>query len=400
MSTLDQNRVIVLAVVQMGLSPAEAARRFHVSRQWVYTLLRRYREHGEAGLEPRSRRPATHPTATPETIQSRIRELRDELTTAGLDAGAESISDRLEREGINPPAVSTIWRILRGARLVIPQLHKRPRSSWHRFEAAQPNQTWQSDFTHWALADGTDVEVISWLDDCSRYLLHISTHRRVTGITVTTTFTDTTAQYGYPASTLTDNGMVYTTRFAHGKGGPNAFEYLLKRLGITQKNGSPYHPQTQGKIERFHQTLKKWLTLQPAAQNCAALDEQLARFQHIYNKERPHRALNRKTPAEVYNSLPKAAPAKGSDQHWRVRHDKIDGTGTISLRYEGTMRHLAIGRAHKGTHVIVLIAGTDIMTANATTGELLAEHTIDSNKSYQPKKKQKPPPEGESFCQR
>ncbi|MGO4383070.1 integrase core domain-containing protein [Specibacter sp. RAF43] len=124
--------------------------------------------------------------------------------------------------------------------------------------------------------------------------------------------------------------MVYTTRFAHGKGGPNAFEYLLKKLGITQKNGSPYHPQTQGKIERFHPTLKKWPALQPSADTCHKLDQQLARFQHLYNQERPHRALDRKTPAEVYTPLPKAAPAVSHELHWRVRHDKIDGVGTVS----------------------------------------------------------------------
>lgn len=386
MSSVDQNRVIVLAVLQMGLTTAEAAGRFGVSRQWVYVLLARYQEFGDAGLEPRSRRPSHHPAAVSEDIRAKITALRAELEAAGLDAGAESIADRLQRQGINPPAVSTIWRILRSAALVVPQPQKRPRSSWHRFEAAQPNQTWQSDFTHWILTGGKDVEVISWLDDCSRYLLHISTYPRVTGMTVTATFTATAQKHGYPASTLTDNGMVYTTRFAHGKGGPNAFEYLLKKLGITQKNGSPYHPQTQGKIKRFHQTLKKWLAQQPAADTCHDLDQQLTRFQHIYNQERPHRALDRKTPAEVYTSLPKAAPVASSDRHWRVRYDKIDDVGTVSLRYESAMRHLAIGRAHKGKHVLMLIAGPEIMIADALTGELLAEHTIDPSKSYQPKK--------------
>lgn len=386
MASLDQNRVIVLAVLEMGLSPSEAARRFNVSRQWVHVLMGRYREFGEARLEPRSRRPSSHPGATSEDVRARITALRADLDAAGLDAGAESISDRLRREGVSPPAVSTIWRILRSAAMVVPQPQKRPRSSWHRFEAAQPNQTWQSDFTHWTLAGGTDIEVISWLDDCSRYLLHITAHPRVTGSTVTTTFTSTAQAHGYPASTLTDNGMVYTTRFAHGKGGPNAFEYLVKTLGIIQKNGSPYHPQTQGKIERFHQTLNKWLALQPPAGNCHELDEQLARFQHIYNQERPHRALDRKTPAKVYTSLPKAAPAQPSELHWRVRYDKIDSTGTVSLRYEGAMRHLAIGRAHKEKHVIVLIAGPEVMIADTITGELIAEHTIDPSKSYQPKK--------------
>lgn len=222
---------------------------------------------------------------------------------------------------------------------------------------------------------------------------------RVTGIIVTTTFTSASAEHGYPASTLTDNGMVYTTRYAHGKGGPNAFEYLLKRLRITQKNGSPYHPQTQGKIERFHQTLKKWLTAQDPAPTLQALNALLRTFQHIYNEDRPHRALNRKTPAEVYTSLPKAAPAQTPGQHWRIRHDTIDATGTVSLRFNGTMHHLGIGRAHHGKSVIILIAGAEVMTADTLTGEILAEHTIDPAKSYQPRKQQKPPPNGGGFCQ-
>ncbi|MFC8302587.1 integrase core domain-containing protein [Specibacter sp. NPDC057265] len=157
-------------------------------------------------------------------------------------------------------------------------------------------------------------------------------------------------------------------------------------MGVIQKSGSPYHRQTQGKIERFRQTLKKWLALQPAAETIDDLDRQLARFQHIYNQERPHRALDRKTPAEVYTSLPKAAPVTSSEQHWRVRYDKIDDVGTVSLRYESAMRHLAIGRAHKAKHVIILLAGPEVMIADVTTGELLAEHTIDPSKNYPPKK--------------
>ena len=176
----NRNRVIVYAVIHGGLTAAEAADRFGVGRQWVHTLLARYRDHGEAGLEPRSRRPHTTPTATPDPIRQRILQLRDGLALAGLDHGAESIHDRLDRAGEHTPSVSTIWRILRAEGAVTPQPQKRPRSSIIRFEAAQPNETWQSDFTHWPLADGTDTEIISWLDDHARYLVHISAHRRIT----------------------------------------------------------------------------------------------------------------------------------------------------------------------------------------------------------------------------
>lgn len=144
----------------------------------------------------------------------------------------------------------------------MPEPRKRPRSSWLRFEAAAPNELWQSDFTHWRLADGSEVEICSWLDDHSRYLLGCTAFGRVAGDDVVATFSAAGDAHGWPAATLTDNGAVYTSRFT---GGRNGFEYLLAYLGIRQKNGAPGHPQTQGKIERFQQTLKRWLERQPAA---------------------------------------------------------------------------------------------------------------------------------------
>jgi transposase InsO family protein len=195
-----------------------------------------------------------------------------------LDAGVETIAAHLQREGIPVPAAATIHRILRAAGTVVPEPHKRPRSSLRRFEAHQPNETWQSDFTPWALADDTDTEILNFLDDQSRCLLHIRAHRRVTGPNVVEAFLDTPSASGLPASTLTDNGMVYTTRLSGGRGGRNACETLIASLGITQKNGHPGHPQTQGKIERFHQTLKKWVAGQPRAHTLEDLNEQLDKF--------------------------------------------------------------------------------------------------------------------------
>ena len=183
-------------------------------------------------------------------------ELRAQLTADGLDAGPETIRWHLEREGLRAPSTSTIRRVLHEVGLISPEPRKRPRSSYTRFEMAQPNEMWQSDFIHWRLADGTDVEVLNWLDDHSRYLLSCTVHEPVTGDDVVTVFLGVIEQYGPPASTLTDNGSVYTSRFT---GGRNAFEYILPLLGVRQKNGSPGHPQTQGKTERFHQTLQRWL---------------------------------------------------------------------------------------------------------------------------------------------
>ena len=157
---MSKNKVIVLAIIEGGMSKAEAARRYGVSRQWVHELLRRHALAGEAGLTPRSRRPRTSPHTTPGPVRDRILALRIELTQKGLDAGAETIASHLQREDLPVPAATTIHRTLRATRTVVPEPHKRPRSSLRRFEAHQPNETWQSDFTHWALADGTDTEIL------------------------------------------------------------------------------------------------------------------------------------------------------------------------------------------------------------------------------------------------
>lgn len=396
MADADKNRVIVVAVVEGGLSVAEAAQRFAVSQRWIYALLARYREHGPAGLEPRSRAPRTSPQATPAPVRARILALRDSLSADGLDAGAESIADRLTREGLTVPATSTIWRILRAGDRVTPQPRRRPRSSWRTFTAAAPNSCWQSDMTHWHLADGTDVEILSWLDDHSRYLLHISVHAVVTAPIVTATFLATSRHHGLPASTLTDNGLIFTTRFANYKGGSNHFEHVIASLGVLQKNGHPGHPQTQGKIERFHQTLKKWLDARTAVPTIEVLQALLHAFQHVYNHDRPHRSLARRTPAEAYTALPKDQPTLDLlERHWRVRHDIVDPGGKITIRWAGKLRHLAIGRAHTAAHVVLLTAGRDTLVINRTTGEIIAEHELDDTRDYQPKKHKKPLPKEE-----
>lgn len=393
---MSKQKVIVLAVTVQGLSPSEAARRYGVSRQWVHELLNRFNAGGMDAVEPRSKRPLSNPRRTGEAVCARITALRRELEEAGLDAGPVTIAWHLQREGITAPSTSTIRRILHTAQLITPEPKKRPKASLHRFEAHQPNETWQSDFTHWALADGTDIEILNFLDDHSRYLLACTAYRPVTVGAVVATFLACAAEHGLPASTLTDNGMVYTTRLAGGRGGRNAFEHQLHALGITQKNGSPNHPQTQGKIERFHQTLKKWLTGQPRAHTLDELNEQLGKFRHIYNHERPHRALNRSTPANAYTTTPKAGPA-GAKQgdHWRQRIDRVDKTGKLSLRHAGRLRHIGIGRAYAGTHVLMLIHENDITISDTATGEIIRQLTLDPTRNYQPRPGQRKTPRSE-----
>jgi hypothetical protein len=248
-------------------------------------------------------------------------------------------------------------------------------------------ECWQSDFTHYPLAGGTGTEILTWLDDHSRLALSVTAHHRVTGPIVLAEFRAAVTSYGVPASTLTDNGMVFTTRFSGGKGGRNGLENELRRLGTRQKNGKPNHPQTQGKVERFQQTLKKWLRAQAAQPaTITQLQALLDAFADEYNHRRPHKSLpHRATPATAYQARPRAAPGdRAGDTHDRVRTDKISKAGTVTLRTAGRLHHIGIGRTYAGTSVLLLIQDLSIRILDAATGELLRDLTLDPSKDYQP----------------
>jgi transposase InsO family protein len=378
---MSRARVAVLKVVADQLSVSAAAAEYGFSRRHLHRLLARYRQGGLEALEPRSRAPRSNPAQTSSQVRERVIELRRWLSADGLDGGPVTIAWHLEREGYRPPAPATISRILTGAGLICPQPRKRPRSSYMRFEMAQPNEMWQSDFIHWRLEDGTDVEVLNWLDDHSRYLLSCTAHTPVRGDDVVAVFLRLVDEYGPPGSTLTDNGSVYTSRFT---GGRNAFEYVLRLLGTRQKNGSPGHPQTQGKTERFHQTLQRWLRARPTATSAAELQHQLNVFREHYNEHRPHRALDRATPGHAYRAIPKAAPATNGRPHghYRIRYDRLDSKGHMSLRRAGRMHHLGVGYAHARKRVLALADEHHITVIELETGEVLSTHLIDPNKSY------------------
>jgi transposase InsO family protein len=378
---MSRTRVAVLKVVSDQLSATDAAAEYGFSRRHLHRLLARYREGGLDALEPRSRRPRTSPNATSQEVRERVIALRARLTADGLDGGPVTIAWHLAQEGRKPPAPATISRILTQAGLVTPAPRKRPRSSYLRFQAAQPNELWQSDFIHWRLADETDVEILNWLDDHSRYLLSCTAHQPVSGEAVVAAFLETVEAHGPPAATLTDNGSVYTSRFT---GGRNAFEYVLRTLEIRQKNGSPGHPQTQGKTERFHQTLQRWLRARPIARTLPELQTQLDDFRDHYNHQRPHRALDRRTPGDAYRATPKALPASNghAQGHYRLRYDRLDNTGKMTLRRAGRMHHLGIGRAHARKRVLALADDREITVIELDTGEVLSTHDIQPSKTY------------------
>jgi hypothetical protein len=188
--------------------------------------------------------------------------------------------------------------------------------------------------------------------------------------------------------------MVFTTRLSGGQGGRNAFEHELRRLGITQKNGKPNHPQTQGKAERFQQTMKNWLAAQhPQPADLTQLQALLDTFTTIYNHQRPHRSLpHRCTPATAYAARPKAAPGdRAANAHHRVRTDRLDATGKVTLRHGGRLYHLGIGRGHARTRVLLLVQDLHIRVIAAATGELLRDLTLDPARNYQPTGKPRRP---------
>ena len=374
-------RYIVDAVVLEHCSPTRLARDHSISERWVFELLRRFREGGYAALEPQSRRPKSCPHQVDAKVQELIVKLRRELTAAGHDAGPQTIHYHLSETLDEVPSVATVWRILKRNGLIDPQPHKRPRSSFIRFEAKLPNETWQLDSTPWQLADGSPVEVLNFLDDKSRLAVACKTFVTVKAADPVHVFHSASNEFGFPASLLSDNAAVFTAR---SRGGKVLLELELERLGIDFKHSTPYHPQTCGKVERFHQTVKRFLRMQPPASSMAELQFQLDAFREYYNNKRPHRALNRQTPMAVFNSLLKAKPTMqpASTDH-RVRRDKIDPFGKVTLRYLGRLRHIPVGVAHKNRRVNLLVAGPDVRII-AEDGVLLRALTLDPTRNYQP----------------
>jgi transposase InsO family protein len=374
-------RYVVDAVLLEGRSAREVARAHGISKSWIYELIARYRIGGYEALEPRSRRPRSCKHQTPPEMVQAIVRLRRELSEQGHDAGAETIAYHLCQDIGDTPSLSTIWRVLRREGLVVPQRQKRPRCSLIRFEAELPNECWQADVTAWALADGEVVEIIDVIDDHSRLHLGCDVYRRVRAADVVSSFHRAAELHGLPQSFLSDNGAVFVGGYRKGK---VLLEYELERLGIVFKNSRPYHPQTLGKVERLHQTLKRYLAKQAPARTLAELQDQLDAFRHYYNHIRPHRALGRRTPLQAYSSRAKARPAGATAKtYFRVREDRVDKCGKVSLRYDSRLYKIGIGRAHKGRAVKLLIADQEIRVIDAN-GELIRELTLDPSRNYQP----------------
>jgi transposase InsO family protein len=343
-----------------------------------------YREGGEDALAPLRRGPATARNRTASDVEDVIVAMRKELTDQGYDAGARTLRYHLAALGEDAPSLSTIHRVLVRRGFVTPQPQKRPRVTWQRFESDLPNETWQSDMTHWHLEGAVPVEIINYVDDCSRAVLCSSVVKVATAADVVRLFFATADLYGLPASVLSDNGAIYTASYRESHTG---LEIDLATLGILFKHGKPYHPQTQGKVERYHQTLKKWLRKQPEAVSIEELQRQIDGFVRYYNEVRLHQAKGC-PPMQVWRALDKATPTLAGQQllaKTRVRHDRVDDTGCVTLRYRRRLHHISIGRRHKGRRVIILMADLDVRVVT-DDGELIRHFTLNPTKNYQPRK--------------
>jgi transposase InsO family protein len=380
---LDLARYLVDAVVVEKRSCREVARAHGVSKSWAAALVARYRSGGYDAIAPRSKVAKKVANRSSTELEDRVVRIRKELTDDGFDGGAQTIHYHLSLSDPSPPSVSTIWRILKRRGFVTPQPHKRPKSSYISFEASLPNEMWQSDVTFFELKDGTKVEICNFLDDFSRVCVASKVFAVTTAPDVVATLYEAGSVWGLPASLLTDNGCIYTAAYRHGY---SAMESELFHLGIDYKHSRPYHPQTCGKVERFHQTLKKFLRKQPRAATIAGLQAEVDRFVAYYNHVRPHRAKNRKTPKSAFDSRDKARPIEREGvftKELRVRHDRVDAHGVVTLRYKSKLHHIGMGRALKGTRIILLVAGRNIRIIT-TEGKLLRDFELDPSHDYQP----------------
>jgi len=380
---MEMGRFVVEKHLLTGRPIKELAEQHGVSASWAFKLLRRYRLEGEAGLEKRSCRPKTSPTRIADTWEDEIVALRKELLDLGVDAGAETIHYHLLKRYGDAPSVSTIWRVLKARGFVTPQPHKRPKSSYTRFVADLPNESWQGDVTHVTLPHGDTYEVLNVLDDHSRVCIASRAMTTVKVQDVIRVVHKSAEIWGYPASFLSDNALIFSSKHQHGLAG--AFEMELFALGIRSKHSRPYHPQTCGKVERFHQTLKKFLAAQEGIVTKKQLQRAIDRFISYYNEVRPHRGIGRKTPASVYLAREKATPTKAvvKADGRRLRLDKVDRSGKVTLRHRGRLHHIGVGHPYIGWRIAMLIDGLNIEIVGID-GSPLRRLVLDPSRDYQP----------------
>lgn len=350
-----------------------------ISRQTFYKWKARYLAEGFVGLDERSRRPLTSPTQTGSEIEELVVLIRKELDDFGSDNGPWSIRQqlltRIDLTG-QVPSEATIWRLLRRRGLVVAEPSKRPRSSWKRFVWARPNDLWQIDATHWALADGTVVEIINILDDHSRICAASIAVAVCTCVTAWAAFEQASEVWGLPARMLSDNGLSFN---GSHRNATVEFETNLRVIGVQPIASTPFHPQTCGKVERFHQTLKNWLRKRSLAATLEQLQHQLDEWVEHYNHRRPHRSLKGDRPADIWAGSPRAKPAAHPITATTTTRRQIRTGNSGSVRV-GTFT-VGLGRRYTKQDVTVIATGNDC--AVFLNGHCIRQLTIDPTLKHQ-----------------
>lgn len=365
-------RRLIVEVDLDGLNVTEFCREHGVSTWLFYQLRKRYAAEGEAALEPRSRAPKRVANRTPSWVEDVIIDLRKELDNSGLDAGPATIlfhlAARLDAAAV-VPSEATIWRILTRRGFITPEPNKAPKHAYRTFAADRANECWQLDDIAWQLQDGPEVKIITLIDDCTRLCPGLTAVETASGEAAFKAFSAAAEKWGWPERFLSDNATAYKHTLAAAVGA----------LGVDHRHGRAYHPQTQGKVERFHQTLQKWLAAQPRAVTLNELQTQLDTFCDIYNNQRPHRAIGRKPPASVYAHTPKAGP-KDRPLATPTKIHRVTVTGGvchINKRYS-----ITIGAAHNSQQAIIVITGLSCHIF--ITGRLARHLELDPTRRYQP----------------
>jgi transposase InsO family protein len=371
----------LLAVLSSGvaLNVTALCVELGISRQTFYKYRRRFEREGPEGLVERSRRPLRSPNQVPAEVEDAIVRLRKDLP---LDNGAQTIAFHLERSGDLEwvPSVATIHRVLTRRGMITAQPEKRPRSSWRRFEWPRPNDAFQIDATRWALADGEIVWIMDVLDDHSRVLTAARVCPSPSSAAAWDAFAHACQDWGIPARVMSDNGVCFTGRFLHHGDHDNEvdFERQLRAMGVAHLLSSPSHPQTCGKLERSHQSTKSWLRTRRPAASPDELQDDLDRWRHHYNHERPHAGIGGATPFERWSAQHPAGPGPALAGPRRTSLHRVDKTGSIT--WHGYT--IGVGCPLAGQRVLVVANDLDL----AIHGQpgLIRSLTIDTTRRYQP----------------
>jgi transposase InsO family protein len=291
---------------------------------------------------------------------------RKELVEAGLDAGPATIRFHLGG-AVGVPSEATIWRILVARGQVVPQPAKAPKSR-RSFTAQRANEVWALDDTEWALADGTPVKILNIVDDHSRLDVASRAMHACDGPNVLATMADAAKTHGWPERFWSDNARVFTLTLANA----------VEPLGVTASHTRPFSPNSNGKVERFHQTLKRWLAARPRAETIDELQHQLDTFRLRYNTRRPHRALGRQFPADVWNTSPRTGPADRPINTPTTVTDTIVSGGRA---YSGPYS-IAIGARHNNQRALTIITG--LRCHVFINGHLTRTLTLDPTRRSQP----------------